>query len=324
MTSTIPPDESAARAEALVPRFKFERLLNLDQAGRRISLLGNIDSEPGILLLERAAFPTDANHLSTLPTSLVDIKNLGANDIYSWFLASSPPTPSTPNLKLNLIYPCTPAHIKKYTSQSLRIVLETPSIYKTYMQPYMSQKREAGALNWIFNILEGRTEQEQVIYRAPNPDKDEGFLLLPDLNWDRKTMGSLHLLGLVERRDLWSLRDLRKEHVGWVKHMRDMLLEATVKLYPELERDQLKLYVHYQPTYYHFHIHIVHVNLESGSTQATGKALGLENIISQLETIQGGPEAGMADVSLSYHLGEASELWEKIYLPLKEGRSVEL
>jgi len=68
----------------------------------------------------------------------------------------------------------------------------------------------------------------------------------------------------------------------------------------------------------------VHVALEAGSTQATGKALGLENIISQLETIQGGPEAGMADVNLAYHLGEASELWEKIYLPLKEGRAVEL
>jgi m7GpppX diphosphatase len=58
-------------------------------------------------------------------------------------------------------------------------------------------------------------------------------------------------------------------------------------------------------------------------TQATGKALGLENIISQLETLQGDDNAGMADVDLTYHLGEASELWEKIYLPLKEGRAVE-
>lgn len=68
----------------------------------------------------------------------------------------------------------------------------------------------------------------------------------------------------------------------------------------------------------------MHVALEAGSTQATGKALGLENIISQLETMQGGEEAGMEQVSLTYHLGEASELWEKIYLPLKEGRTVEL
>jgi m7GpppX diphosphatase len=79
-----------------------------------------------------------------------------------------------------------------------------------------------------------------------------------------------------------------------------------------------------QPTYYHFHIHIVHVSLEAGNTQATGKALGLENIISQLETMAGESKTGMQDVSLTYHLGERSELWEKVYLPLKEGREVKV
>jgi m7GpppX diphosphatase len=80
-----------------------------------------------------------------------------------------------------------------------------------------------------------------------------------------------------------------------------------------------------QPTYYHFHIHIVHVSLEAGNTQATGKALGLENIISQLETMAPSSSEstpGMQDVSLTYHLGERSDLWQKVYLPLKEGRDV--
>jgi m7GpppX diphosphatase len=74
-----------------------------------------------------------------------------------------------------------------------------------------------------------------------------------------------------------------------------------------------------QPTYYHFHIHIVNVMLEAGTTQATGKAFGLENIISQLESMEGNEDAGMADVSLTYFLGEASELWEGVFAPLKEG-----
>ena len=74
-----------------------------------------------------------------------------------------------------------------------------------------------------------------------------------------------------------------------------------------------------QPTYYHFHIHIVHAQLEAGSTQSVGKAFGLENIISQLETIRGGPEAGMTDDGLTYYLGEASELWTDIFEPLKRG-----
>lgn len=50
----------------------------------------------------------------------------------------------------------------------------------------------------------------------------------------------------------------------------------------------------------------------------------MENIISQLETMGGGEDAGMHDVSLTYHLGERSELWEKVYLPMKEGREVKV
>jgi m7GpppX diphosphatase len=326
MTSTTPPDV-AAHVESLIPKFRLTRLLNSDQAGRRISLLGTIDSQNALLIAERAAFDTSDANLNSFSTSLRNIKNLGANDIYAWFLANSNPSvdgsedQTPPDFKLNLIYPCTSKHIKKYEKQGLRIVHETPQIYRDYVRPFIAKQHEKGTLQWVYNILDGLKEQEDVIYRETG---SSGFLLLPDLNWDRKTLESLHLLGIVERRDIWSVRDLKKGMVGWVHHMREKMLDATVKLYPELDKDQLKLYVHYQPTYYHFHIHIVHVALEAGNTQATGKALGLEGIISQLESMGGDEDNGMEDVNLTYHLGERSELWEKIYLPLKEGREIKV
>jgi m7GpppX diphosphatase len=237
---------------------------------------------------------------------------------------TKPTTQSKPeevaDLKINLIYPCNEGHLKKYSKQGVRIVEETTEVYKKYVKPYMAKKRGGGRLNWVYNIIDGITEVEDVIYRTPKGrDGDEGFLLAPDLNWDRKTMEALHLLAIVERRDIWSLRDLKIKHVPWLKHMREKLLLSTVDTYQEkgLERDQLKLYVHYQPTYYHFHIHIVHVALEAGGTQATGKAIGLESIISQLESMAGDEEKGMEEVVLHYTIGEASELWTDIFLPLK-------
>ena len=153
---------------------------------------------------------------------------------------------AAPDLKLNLIYPCTEAHIKKYSPQLVRIVTETPEIYAQYVRPYMQRKREEGRLNWVFNIIEGRTEQEDVIVRdSRNPGHDEeGFLLLPDMNWDRKTLTSLRLLGLVERRDIWSLRDLKKSHAGWLKRVREKIIESVVGLYSGVEKDMLKLYIH--------------------------------------------------------------------------------
>lgn len=245
-----------------------------------------------------------------------------------------------PDLKINLIYPCTDQHLKKYAAQAVRYVTETAEIYADHVRPYMQAKRDQGRLNWVFNILDGRTEQEDVLFRSPHDTtpEDERYLLLPDLNWDRKTLGSLHLLALVERRDIWSLRDLKKKHVTWLKSIVKDIAANVSRLYG-IDEDMLKCYVHCmcrfciclvacsddmtldQPTYYHFHIHIVHVSLEAGATQAVGKALSLDNIISQLATMAGDDEAGMDKVDLSFTLGEANELWTQVFLPLKEKRS---
>ncbi len=295
----------------------------VDQAGRRSSLYGTIDSLPALLILERAPFPSSSAYFTAAPATLRTLKNLGANDIYAWFLASSGAIDQADgdefaDLKINLIYPCTEKHVKKYSKQGVRFVNETPEVYRDHVRPYMQKQREEGRLNWVYNIIEGKKEVEDVITRTPfGQDPVEGYLLAPDLNWDRKTLDALHLLAIVERRDIWSLRDLRKKHIPWLRHMRSKIVAATIRTYPSIEADQLKLYVHYQPTYYHFHIHIVHVALEAGATQATGKAVGLESIIEQLEVMEGDDEAGMDKVSLSYTLGEASELWTEIFEPLK-------
>lgn len=304
-----------------------------DQAGRRTALYGNVSSQPAILVLERAPFPTSAAHLASIPNNLARLRNLGANDVYSWHMARSGSKDAIitdeqeeedvdfyPDLKINLIWPCTETHINKYSKQGVRFVAETPEIYRDKIRPYMQQKREQGRLNWVFNIIQGKKEVEDVIYRTElGKAGDEGFLLLPDLNWDRETLDALHLLALVERRDIWSLRDLKRRHIPWLEHMRAKLVDATVATYPSIDTDQLKLYVHYQPTYYHFHIHIVHVALEAGATQATGKAVGLDSIIETLKVMAGGEEAGMDSLTMTYTLGEASELWQGVFEPLKSG-----
>lgn len=229
------------------PRVLWLTVYHLDQGGRRITLLGTIDGSPALLTAERAAFPSDVSTLAAFHAALTRIVNLGENDIYRWYLASSGMSKEAPaDLKINLIYPCTDKHIKKYSPQTVRMVTETPTIYQQHVRPYMQRMRDEGRLNWVFNIIEGRKEQEDVLLRDPGQgsSREEAFLLTPDLNWDKKTLTSLHLLVLVDRRDFWSLRDLQKRHVIWMKHMRERILDATVELYPELEKDMLKLYIH--------------------------------------------------------------------------------
>ncbi|KAK5135314.1 hypothetical protein LTR08_005418 [Meristemomyces frigidus] len=310
---------------ALLTRFKFASVLNQDQGGRRIILQGTISGKPALVLAQRGAFDPDPSFLAAFGRLLAHVKNLGENDIYYWYLANSLPDnsidqPTPPDLKIDLIYPSTDKHIKKYSFQQSRSVTETPEIYAKYVRPYMQRCREEGRLNWVFNILDGKSEQETVLFHSESSDKNDGYMLVPDLNWDRKTMASLHLLAIVDRRDIWSVRDLKRSDAQWLRHLHATLARKVTQLYEGVEADRLKFYIHYQPTYYHFHIHVTHVNVDATFTQAVGKALGLSDLISQLETMGGGDEAGMADVELTYNVGEAGELWQNIFAPLKEGR----
>jgi len=160
-----------ASANGLIARFKFQKLLNQDQGGRRAVLQGTISGEPALLLAERAAFSNEESYLSSFSRLITHVNNLGANDIYHWYMANCKPDgtldqPTPPDLKINLIYPCKDSHIRKYSFQQSRVVLETPAIYALHVRPYMQQYREEGKLNWVFNILEGRKEQENVLYRS--------------------------------------------------------------------------------------------------------------------------------------------------------------
>ena len=93
----------------------------------------------------------------------------------------------------------------------------------------------------------------------------------------------------------------------------------------ELEEDELKCYVHYHPTYYHFHVHVVHVMLEpEGGTQSVGKAWLLSGLIAWLDSMAGGEEQGLDSVNMSYGVGEESELWKGLWGRVKVGEEVTL
>lgn len=71
---------------------------------------------------------------------------------------------------------------------------------------------------WVYNILEGKTEQDRIIY--DNKSESEGFVLLPDLKWDGLTKETLYLLAIVRQRGIKSLRDLDETHLPLLKRIR--------------------------------------------------------------------------------------------------------
>lgn len=117
----------------------------------------------------------DTTASSTLSTSiqlrnLSDIQSLGHNDIYTWLLAriGSSFVTSPPDVKLTLIRPATSSHIEKHSAQEKIMVYETPQMYSEKTLPWISAQ-DPKRIQWVYNILEGKKEQENVVYRDEDP-----------------------------------------------------------------------------------------------------------------------------------------------------------
>lgn len=92
------------------------------------------------------------------------------------------------------------------------------------------------------DILLGISEQSKILYSSPE------FVILPDMKWDLSTISSLYLVALVQDRNLRSLRDLRKRHIGLLRAIHKEA-ERIVDEKWGLKKGGLRLYFHYQPSY---------------------------------------------------------------------------
>lgn len=243
--------------------FIFEKLLSEDIKAHRVFLLGkfkNDNENSAILKLEKTHFTKE--NLNEINNYLEKESVLDHNDIYTWLTSNISGDFKDPQLRIQIIYPATPLHIKKYSEQPRVIINETPEQYKNVVIPYIeSLPPERTA--WVENILEGRQEAESLIFNDKDPET--GFIIVPDSKWDR-TLNTLYVQCIVRKRGIRSIRDLRRKHLPLLKKVYQTAISLVPKVYSteteKITADQLKIYFHYQPSYYHLHIHITHINVE--------------------------------------------------------------
>jgi len=63
----------------------------------------------------------------------------------------------------------------------------------------------------VYNILEHKKEADRIVFEDPDPVT--GFILIPDLKWDCRTISNLYLTGIVFARNIKSIRDLTGDHL---------------------------------------------------------------------------------------------------------------
>nr|XP_028563629.1 m7GpppX diphosphatase isoform X3 [Podarcis muralis] len=98
------------------------------------------------------------------------------------------------------------------------------------------------SIQWVYNILEKKAEADRIIYE--NPDPAHGFVLIPDLKWNQKQ-------------------------------------EAIVKRFG-IGGAQLRVYLHYQPSYYHLHVHFTALGYDAPGCTVERAHL-LSDVIDHLE-----------------------------------------
>ncbi|KAL9186083.1 hypothetical protein ACHAXT_005321 [Thalassiosira profunda] len=169
------------------------------------------------------------------------------------------------------------------------LVHETPEMYNTVVKPYIQSIVDSGSLSWITNIIELKKEKERLLAN------DDNFIVNVDTKWrthppplttPRKewykhpSTVDLYCLGIAKQSDIACLRDLRGEHIPLLNEMERKGLSAIKEVYG-VEEDQIRVFIHYHPQFYHFHVHFTRLENETGCSVERGHLL--PDVVQNLE-----------------------------------------
>lgn len=268
-------------------QFELVRILSSNSTQKSVALLGHFRDlsreNQAIVTLEKTAFTeaqlqtSESDSSSSFFTTKSQLRTEFINDVYGNFLCLA--DPEINQLKVTIIYPASEKHIVKFSAQPKHLLEETAQDYQTVTLPHL--EREQLSLEWLYNVLEHRKEQDRIVFE--DPSDDTGFILLPDLKWDGKTLEQLYLLALVRVRGIKSLRDLTGEHLPLLRNIKERGTEAIRERYG-IGADKLRVYLHYQPTFYHLHVHFTFLQHDPPGIQCEKSHL-LATVIGNLELV---------------------------------------
>jgi len=286
------------KTKTLLDKFVYVKTLAEDSLSKKVVLHGTIENDDAILTLEKTTFHNIEHNLHLY---LKSVLASAINDVYHWGVTAGPSNlHESPSCKYSLIYPATETHLRKYKPSSLKMIVETPEAYELVVKPYISTMK-GDRIKWVKNILYEGAEAERVLF------KNEDYIVLPDLKWDGKDINLLYCCCIVYDETISSIRDLNVKHIDYLKKIEASLISEITRHYESLNSSDLRLYIHYQPSYYHFHIHVVNINnLAQYGSFLAGKAILLHDVIDNLQYL--GSE-GYAKKTITYQLQDTLSIF---------------
>ena len=135
--------------------------------------------------------------------------------------------------------------VTKTQNSQTKIVKET---YDEYLK--IIKKRDILKDKWIYNIIDGISEQSSIIYR------DDKCIVIPSYMWDLNDKNKLHILCLPIDKTLRTIRSLEFKHIPLLKHMKKVTCTIIKEKYG-VDECYIKKFFHYEPSTYHLHTHYI-------------------------------------------------------------------
>jgi len=309
--------------------FKTSRVLNDGKESGVVALLGTFpgcDTE-SVVKLSRPPIPLgDLDGLATAVTLSERAPYSGMEYGYYHGVVASE---FAPGLSVDVLYPGCLAneseearakllakHVSRNASQAPVVFRENPRAYAAAHLPYIDAI-PSSAIGWVYKILNKEKELERLLF--DDDDANDGFLVNTDPKWvthpDPKATPKeqwmnhpgtreLYCLGLCHRKDVRSLRDLRAAHLPMLRAMARKGREVIKNTYG-LADESLRIFVHYPPQFYHFHVHFTNVSVDHGVSAE--RAHLLDDVIENIER----DSEHYAKCSITCRMGENDELWRR-------------
>jgi hypothetical protein len=185
----------------------------------------------------------DNKKLQFVPLNVVSFndiklnKKLINNDVYEKYEA-------TAEISGQLIV-CNDITKSKKSSKKLK-----KESYESYL--ISLQLRDPKKDEWIYNIIDGNAEQDKILY------KDDKCIIIPTYIWNELDIEKMHILCLPLDKTIRTIRSLETKHIQLLNHMKETTLDVIREKYG-LEKNELKIFFHYDPSTYHLHIHFVNI-----------------------------------------------------------------
>ena len=271
--SSPPRCEEVVDIASLQSLSSFQWTSTMAESNDSIALLGTFlpSPAPAVLVVKPPRLSASAL-IDPLATTAISLRH--SNSIYYSFTAPLLPC------HVDVTYPA-PARVISSLSSSNVLVTETSSSYLSIHLPHITSLLQSPThLDWVWNIIEGRSEVDRVLFASPS-SSPHPFTLVAHPEWDLRTTNAFHAIALFHDSTLRSLRDLTAEHLPMLAELRREV-GRVVEDRLGVTESGVMLYLHYPPSYYLLHVHVVGVDVDKGFSSAVNKAVDLFEVEQQL------------------------------------------